>query len=312
MALALAGAAAPGLGRAQPRALRIIVPFAAGGASDSLARMMADAAAGQGVPMVVENRGGGASIPGTQAIVQAPADGGTAGVIDTALVINPGLFGDRMPFDAERDLAPVGMIATAPLAFVVGAGSPARSLAEWVEAARRRPGGATLGHPGIGTAPHLAGAQLLLALGAEAVVAAYRGGAPLVAALLAGEVEGAFLAIPTARPQIEAGRLRPLAVAGASRSPALPAVPSFAEAGLPAVDAAPFFGVVAPAGTPAEAVARLHALLVAPAGQPPMATRLQDQGYAPVASAPGAFAATLRAETAKWRQIIRAAGITPE
>ncbi|MBV1796717.1 tripartite tricarboxylate transporter substrate binding protein [Siccirubricoccus sp. G192] len=293
------------------RALRVIVPYPAGGASDIVARVMAQAAP-EGISVVVENRGGGASIPGTQAVATAAPDGYTLGVIDTALVINPGLFGSRLPYDTERDLAPVGQIATTPLVFVLHPAVPATTLQEWLALARGQAGRVNLGHAGNGTAIHLANAQLLIAGGLDAVVAAYRGGGPLITALLGGEVQGGFLSIPAARPHVEARRLRALAVTAAGRSPSLPEVPGFAEAGLPGVDAMPLFGVVAPAGTPPAILARLHAILVQPARQPEVAARLRGLGYEVAASGPQEFAATIHAEIGKWREVISRAGIAPD
>jgi tripartite-type tricarboxylate transporter receptor subunit TctC len=277
---------------------------------------MAQAAQGiEGAPaFAVENRGGGASIPGTQAILAAPPDGATIGVVDTAIVINPGLFGPaRLPYDVERDATPVGVIATSPLALVAHPSAGAETVAALVARMRAEPGRIDMGHAGNGTAVHLANAQFLIAAGVEAVVAAYRGGGPLLAALVGGEVRAGFLSVPAARPHVEAGRLRALAVTGPARSAVLPMVPSFAEAGLPAVDALPFFGVVAPAGLPAELVRRVHALMVAPArANPATAARLEELGYSVVAGGPEAFAAMIRAETAKWRAVIARAGIVPD
>jgi tripartite-type tricarboxylate transporter receptor subunit TctC len=297
--------------------MRVIVPYAAGGASDIAARVMAQAAQGiEGAPaLAVENRGGGASIPGTQAILAAPPDGATIGVVDTAIVINPGLFGSaRLPYDVERDATPVGVIATSPLALVAHPSAGAETVAALVARMQAEPGRIDMGHAGNGTAVHLANAQFLIAAGVEAVVvAAYRGGGPLLAALVGGEVRAGFLSVPAARPHVEAGRLRALAVTGPARSAVLPGVPSFAEAGLPAVDALPFFGVVAPAGLPAELVRRVHALMVAPArANPATAARLEELGYTVVAGGPAEFAAMIRAETAKWRAVIARAGIVPD
>ena len=312
MALLATLAAAAASAQSFPaRPVRVIVPYSAGGASDIVARVMAQAAP-EGTSFVVENRGGGASIPGTQAVAAAAPDGYTVSVIDTALVINPGLFGSRLPYDTERDLAPVGQIATTPLVLALHPGMPANTLRDWLALARGQAGKTTLGHAGNGTAIHLASAQLLIAAGLDAVVVAYRGGGPLVTALLAGEVQGGFLSIPAGRPHVEAGRLRGLAVTGPQRSPALPQVPTFLEAGLPAVDAVPLFGVVAPAGTPPERLERLHALLVAPARRPEVTARLAELGYAVAESEPAAFAATIRGEIGKWREVIGRAGIVPD
>jgi tripartite-type tricarboxylate transporter receptor subunit TctC len=292
------------------RPVRLIVPYGAGGASDIIARAMA-AAAPQGVTFVVENRGGGASIPGTQAIATAEPDGYTIGVVDTALVINPGLFGPRLPYDTERDFAPIGELATSPLVFCANPAVPSRNLAEWLAWAHAQPA-LNLGHAGNGTAVHLATAQLTIAAGLKAEMVAYRGGGPMIPALLAKEIPAGFLSVPAARPHVEAGRLRALAVTSPQPSPALPDVPGFAQAGLPSVDALPLFGAVAPAATPAAAIRRLHALLVEPAGRPEVKARLETLGYEVAAGSPEQFAAVIRREIAKWREVIARAGIQPD
>ncbi|HEV7266705.1 MAG TPA: tripartite tricarboxylate transporter substrate-binding protein [Falsiroseomonas sp.] len=313
LAAAMAGfGAAPARAQAWPtKAVRVIVPYSAGGATDIVARIVTEAAGREaGQSFVVENRGGGASIPGTQAVATAPPDGYTLGFIDTALVINPGLFGARLPYDAMRDLAPVGLVATSPLVFLAHPDVPARSLAEATARIRDRAGQSNIGHAGNGTAIHLASAQLLLAADAQAALVAYRGGGPMLTAALAHEVDYVFSSIPACKPHIEAGRLRALAVTGARRSAVLPDVPTFAESGLPAVDAQPFFGVVAPAGTPAEVLERANALLVRQASTPAIAARLAGIGYEVAATDRARFAAIIQADTAKWTEVIRRSNIT--
>ena len=295
------------------RGVRIIVPYAAGGGSDIVGRILA-AQAGQatGLPFSVENRGGGASIPGTQAIVVAPPDGTTVGIVDLALVVNPAMFGARLPYDTLRDLAPVGVLVTAPTVMLAHHAAPARSVVEVVAAARARPGAVSLAHAGTGTANHLASVQFQLAAGLEVVQVSYRGGGPTVTAVVTGEVPYGFGAIPTAKGHIDEGRIRALAVAGPDRSPALPDTPTFAELGLPGVDVVGFWGLVAPAGVPAPVLERLHALLVAPAREATVAARLEGLGYAVVAGSRQDFAAMVEREVAKWRVVIGQAGIVPD
>ena len=295
------------------RAVRVVVPYAPGGATDIVARIMAQAAAeASGQSFVVENRGGGASIPGTQAVATAAPDGYTVGFVDSALVTNPSLFAGRLPYDTERDLAPVGLVAVAPLVLVAPQASPAGTVREAVALARSRPGSLNIGHAGNGTAVHLAGAQFALVTKVDLVPVAYRGAGPMLTALLAGDVRLAFSAIPSAKPHIEAGRLRALAVTGPRRSAVLAGVPTFAEAGWPGVDAQSLFGVVAPAGTPPEVLDRLNALLVRPARAPALTARLAELGYHVEAGSRAEFAETVRREIAKWRSTITRAGITAD
>jgi tripartite-type tricarboxylate transporter receptor subunit TctC len=309
-------AAAPAVSRAQGfpgRTVRLIVPYAAGGGTDITARLMAQhAAAASGQSFVVENRGGGASIPGTQAVATAVPDGHTLGVVDLALMTNPGLYGNRLPYDTERDIIAVGAVVAAPHVLLASPRAAARDLAGLLAAARAAPGGIPFAHAGNGTANHLASVQLQLAGGVEFSLIGYRGAAPANAAVAAHEVAYGFSAIPSAKGQIEGGLLRALAVTGDRRSAALPEVPTFAELGMPAMDTQSVFGVIAPAGVPAEVLARLNGLLVRPAAEPALAARLVAMGYSVIAGSPAEYAALIRREIAKWRTLVAAAGVKPE
>ncbi|MFC7539049.1 tripartite tricarboxylate transporter substrate-binding protein [Siccirubricoccus deserti] len=235
--LLAATALLPAVAAAQPaaefpaRSVRIIVPYGPGGSSDIVARILAQRATElSGQSFVVENRGGGAAIPGTQAVAAAPADGYTIGTADNALVVNPGLFRDRMPFDTERDLAPLGLAVTAPLLLLAHPTAPSQNLQAMLAEMRARPTG--LSHGGIGTPTHLATVEFQLATKLEPTVVGYRGGGPQLTGLVAGDVPYGFVAISSAMSHVQAGRLRPLALTGPTRSPTLPAVPTMAEAGL--------------------------------------------------------------------------------
>jgi len=315
-ALLAAGLCAPAIARAQGfpgRSVRVIVPYAPGGGTDITARIMAQhAATASGQSFAVENRGGGASIPGTQAVATAAPDGYTLGVMDLSLVTNPGLFGARLPYDTERDFSAIGAVVASPHVLLGSPGGTARSLADFLAAARARPGELAFAHAGNGTANHLASVQLQLAAGLRLSLVGYRGAAPANAAVAANEVPFGFSAIPSAKGQVEGGLLRALAVTGARRSPALPNVPTFAELGLPQMDTQSVFGVIAPAGGPAEIVARLNALMVAPAGAAPIGPRMQAMGYSLMASSAEDYASLIRREITKWRGVIATAGVQPE
>jgi tripartite-type tricarboxylate transporter receptor subunit TctC len=309
-ALALAAGAA-----AQPypsKAVRVIVPYAPGGGTDILARLLgAKAAEELGQPFVIDNRAGGGSTIGTQLIAKAAPDGYTIGAIDTALTINPGLYA-KLPYDAVRDFAPITLIASSPLIMVVHPSVPAKSVKELIALARARPGQLTFSSAGNGTAIHLAVELFKVAARVEAVHVPYKGGGPSVAALLAGEVAMTFATPASILPHVKAGKARVLAITGARRFPGLPQAPTLAEAGVAGADAEPYWGFVAPAGTPAEIVNRLHAVFVKHIRAPETQARFAEMAFVAVANTPAEFAALIRADIDKWSRVIKAAGVQPQ
>lgn len=293
------------------RPVRIIVPYAPGGATDILTRLVAvrlEQLLGQ--PFVVDNRGGGASQVGTQAIATAAPDGYTVGLIDSAFTINPGLFGARLPYDTRRDFAPVSLLATAPLLLVVHPTVPATSARELVALAKAKPG-MTYALPGLGTPVHLAGEQLRQIAGIEIISVPYRGAGPSIADFIGGNVQMTFATVPSIIDHVRAGRARALAIVG-ERSALLPEVPTMAEAGLAGVDAALMFGMVVPAHTPEAVVARLAQAAEQAVTTAPLQARLIDMGYSPVGSGPEAFRARIDEDIAKWTRVIAAGNIKPE
>ncbi len=306
---------ARGAARAQDfpaRPVRIVVPYAPGGASDIVVRLLAQHAAtktGQG--FVVENRGGGASIPGTQAVVAAPPDGYTIGSADNALSVNPGILKERMPFDVVRDLAPVGVMVEAPLMLVAHPSSPARSAAEFVAAARAAPGSVPLAHGGTGTPTHLVLLQMRFGLDLDLAMVGYRGGGPQIAGMVAGDTPYGVIAVPSGLGHVQSGRLRPIAVTGTARSAALPEVPTFTEAGFPAVTQVGWWALIAPAAVPGPILDRLNAILVAEAVRDSeIRARLESQGYRPVGGGREAFGARLAQEVAHWRDVFSRPGVS--
>ena len=291
--------------------LRMIVPYAAGGATDTLARLLAariDQELGQSV--VVDNRGGGASQVGTQAIATAPPDGYTIGMIDSAFTINPALFAGKLPYDTIKDFAPVSLIATAPLVLVVHPSLAARSVRELVTLAKARPENLTFALPGLGTPVHLAGEQLRQVAGIEFVAVPYRGAGPSIADFIAGQVQMTFATIPSILEHVRGARARALAIVG-ERSPLLPDLPTMAEAGFAGVDVALMFGLVAPAAVPPAIVARLGAAAAAAVQAEPLRSRLNELGFAPLGTTPGMFRERIQADMAKYARIIEAANIQP-
>jgi tripartite-type tricarboxylate transporter receptor subunit TctC len=292
------------------RPVRIIVPYAPGGASDILARLVQphlEQALKQS--LVVDNRGGGASQVGTQAIGTAAPDGYTIGVIDSAFVINPGLFAGKLPYDTKKDFAPVSLLATTPLVLVVHPSVAANTAQELVALAKAKPGEITFASAGLGTAIHLAGEQFRQVAGVDINHIPYRGGGPSVIDLLAGKVNFTFSTIPSIHEHVRAGKVRALAVTG-QRAAQLPDVPTMAEAGLAGVDSSPLFGIVAPAAVPAAIVARLSET-AAGAVKGALNARLTEIGYVPVGSSPAQFRTRIDSEIDKWTRIIQAGNIKP-
>lgn len=290
--------------------VRIVVPYAAGGATDILARLLATGLEQElKQNFVVDNRGGGASQVGTQGIATAPPDGYTIGLIDSAFTINPGLFAGKLPYDTRKDFAPVSLIATAPLVFVVHPSVEAKSAQELVALAKRK-SGMTYALPGLGTPVHLAGEQLRQVAGIDVVSVPYRGAGPSIADFVAGQVQMTFATVPSILEHVRAGRARALAMVG-ERSPLLPDVPTMTEAGFPGIDAALMFGIVAPAATPAPIVSRLSEAAAKAVRTEPLRGKLTELGYVAFGSAPEEFRTRIDADIAKWARVIEAGNIKP-
>ncbi len=294
------------------RTVRVIVTYAPGGGSDILARLIgAKASEETGQPFVVDNRAGGNATIGTQAIARAAPDGYTLGVIDTALTINPGLF-NKLPYDAVKDFAAVTLIASSPLILLVHPSVPVKNASELIALAKARPGQLTFSSAGSGTAIHLSQELFKSITGINAIHVPYKGGGPSVTALLAGEVAMSFNTPATIAPHVKAGKARALAITGAKRYPGLPEIPTLIEAGIKGVEADPYWGLVAPAGTPPAIIARLHEVWTKHINAPDMRQRLLDMGFAPSASTPAEFAAHIKSDVAKWGKVIREAGVQPQ
>jgi tripartite-type tricarboxylate transporter receptor subunit TctC len=292
------------------RPIRLIVPFATGGPSDIVARVLVPKmSALLGQPVVVEARPGAGGVTGLDVVAKAVPDGHTIGLGSAGgLAISPGLQ-PNMPYDPLRDFAAISLAVIVHEPLIVPAAMPWRSVAELIAAARAQPGLLNYGSAGPGSMPHLAGELLRLTAGIDITHVPYRGGAPLTLALVAGEVQIGFADLPILLPHIRAGTLRALAVDGATRDPLLPEVPTMAEAGLPDLHTDNWHGLVAPARTPVAAQAALHRAAAAALAEPETIRLLRDQGAIPVGNSQADFAAFLRAETARWGEVIRRAGV---
>ncbi len=307
--LLLAALATPAL--AQPRGLRIVVPFAPGGASDLVARIIAEplgAALGQAV--LVENRPGAGGNLGAEAVARAAPDGTTLLMgAPGALTVNPHLYPD-LSFRPLVDFAPVSLVFTTDHLVVVHPSVPARTLAEFIALAKAQPGRIAYASAGTGATTHLFGALFGLRAGVELTHVPYRGSGPAVNDLLAGTVQAMFDQLPSSVAHVREGRLRALCTSGAARHALLPDVPTAAEAGLADYQVASWNALLAPAATPPETIARQAAAVAAVLALPAVRDRLRPLGADPAPSTPAAMTALLRTETQRWGEVVRAAHIT--
>ena len=293
--------------------LHLIVPFPPGGGNDTVARAIAQQIGPDlGQPVVIDNRPGAGGSVGAELAAKAPADGYTlflAGVGSHA--VNPNLHA-KLPYDPVKDFAPITLVASAPSVLVVNPAVPARTLAEFTSYARAHPGKLNYASNGNGSAAQLAAALYESMADVRMVHVPYKGIAPALTDLLSGEVQLMFGTIVALVPQIQAGKLRALAVTSRKRSSLLTDVPTLAESGLPDYEAGSWYGILAPAGTPREVIDRLHAAIVRALKQPDVAKRLAAEGAELIGSTPEEFAAHIKSEIARVGQVVRAAGIRIE
>ena len=300
------------LGQAYPaRTVRIVAPTSPGGTSDVLARLLAQKLTEAfGQQFVVENRPGASSMVGAESVARSAPDGYTLLVSPAALAINPSMY-PKVPFDTRRDLAPVSLIAEAGNVLVVHPSVPARSVKELIALAKRKPGSLAAASPGIGGSPHMSAELFRIMAGVDVLIVPYKGAAPGVIALISGEVSFMFTTPPSALGQIRAGKLRPLGVTTKARIPALPGVPTLSEAALPGYEAAQWFGLLVPAGTPAPLVTRLYQETARAIAASDVQKWFASEGLQPVGNKPEEFGAFIDAELEKWAKVIKAAGIKP-
>lgn len=291
------------------RPVKVIVPSPPGGGTDILARVLAQhLSKALGQPFFVENKAGAGNMIGIEFVAHAPADGYTVLVVPSTLALNSVLY-KKVPYDPVRDFAPVTLAATAPNVLVVNPALPAKSLAELIALAKAKPGALSYGTPGIGTSPHLSMELLKSMAGIDLQHVPYRGTAAAVTDVIGGQIAATFANAFTAKPQVDAGRVRALAVSGPNRIDAFSGVPPVAEAGVPGYEAMQWYGVAVPAGTPAPIITRLHAEAAKALQSQEMKEKLALDGAQPVGSTPAEFGALIRRELEKWTRVVRAAGI---
>ncbi|HTQ73803.1 MAG TPA: tripartite tricarboxylate transporter substrate binding protein [Burkholderiales bacterium] len=288
--------------------VRLVVPFAAGGAVDTVARAL-----GQKLgeswkqPVLADNRPGAGGNIAADAVAKAAADGYTLLITTQGFAISPGLY-KRLPFDATHDFTPVTQLTSSFLVLVCSPQLPAHSIRELIALAKSRPGAINYGSTGVGAPPHLLGELLKSAASVDMLHVPYKGDAPLTQALLAGEVQAAFMPLGGVLPHIKSGRLRALGVSGGARSGTMPDVPTFAEAGLP-FEFTGWLGIFAPAGTPRVLAAQIQRDISKAIVTPDLLERWPAWGYEPVGNSPEEFAAKVASDTAMYSRVIREAGI---
>jgi tripartite-type tricarboxylate transporter receptor subunit TctC len=295
------------------RPVKIIVAFAPGGGTDIITRILAPeltAALGQNV--IVENRAGAASTVGTDAVAKAPADAYTLLASDSTFLINPGLFGSRLPYDTLRDLTGVTMMASAPVVLLAHPSVPFTDMPGLIAYAKANPGKLNYGSGGNGAGTHLAGELLKQVAGIDLTHVPYRGTAPALNDLLGGNVQLLFGGISSGRVHVESGALKALALTGARRNGAMPTVPTFDELGLVGVDAESWWGLYAPTGTPPAALARISMAVAKAMQQPAIAQRLAELGYDPIGNTPAAHTAQWHGMVERWIEVIAKAGVKPD
>ncbi|MFZ1092103.1 MAG: tripartite tricarboxylate transporter substrate binding protein [Xanthobacteraceae bacterium] len=294
------------------RPVRLIAPFAPGGPVDVVARLLAPKLSEIfGQPFYVENHPGASGNIGTALVAKAPGDGYTILVISSTLVVNPSLFG-KLGFDTYIDLAPISLVGVSPQILLVHPSVPAHDIAELIARVKASPGKYSYAHAGVGTPGFLAGEMFKQAFGLDLVAVSFNGGAPAMTSTIGGHTPILYTSISTAGGYIKQGSVRPLAVTGARRSPALPDVPTLAEAGAPNQESEIILGLLAPSGTPREIIDRLQREIIRVLAMPQMHERLAALGFEPIGSSPEEFADRIRAEIEKWAKVIRAAGLAPQ
>ncbi len=292
--------------------ITIVVPYAPGGTADALSRLIGQYLGPKlNTSVVVVNRAGASGVIGSASVAQAPADGYTVLYDATPLSINPHLL-QKMPFDAQKDLAPVTIVAVTPMLVTVNKNSPHNSLQDLVKAGKAAPGKITFGSGGQGTVQYMAAELFNQATGMKMLHVAYKSGGPALAAALAGEVDTGFGNLPALSAQVKSGMLRPLAITSAQRHPLYPDVPTISEAAVKGYEAYEWNGMFLPAGTPADIVNKLNAALREVLANPEVKAKIEGLGSRIVASSPDEARKFFAADLVKWGQTVKAAGIQKE
>jgi tripartite-type tricarboxylate transporter receptor subunit TctC len=291
--------------------VRLIVPTSPGSTADVVARVVAESLGGElGQPLVVENLSGAAGIPGTRQLVAARPDGYTLGIISSNHAINPSLY-KNMPYDSVRDITPISIIGTTPLVLVVAQNSPYRTVGDLITAAKAQPGKINYGSSGTGSVLHLAGELLKSRAGIDMMHIPYRGGTSLITDVMSGQIQTAFLAVPSVVGQIQSGHLRALAVSTPERVPVLPDVPTLAESGVDNYAYDAWIALIGPAGLPKDIALRLQQAAQQAMRSEAVLKALGPQGFVSQGSDTARAVQTLTAEISRTQTLVAGAGIAP-
>lgn len=294
------------------RPVRLVVPFAPGGTNDAIARIVAEKLAARlGQPFVVDNRGGANMVLGSEIVSRANADGHTIVIVGAGHSVNPSLR-KRLPYDTLRDFAPIGLVAKGPYVMVVHPSVPAKTVGEFISWVKARPGEVNYASTGSGSPPHLAAELFKAAAGIDMQHIPYKGGGAVLPDLLGGRVSLFFGSVSTLKPQVQAGRLRAIAVTTTKRSPAMPELPTFIESGVKGYEVTGWYGLLAPGKTPSATVDRLNRELSQVLNDADARKRLARRGLEPAPGTAAEFAALIRSEIPKWAKVMRTAGVRPE
>jgi tripartite-type tricarboxylate transporter receptor subunit TctC len=304
--------AAPALAQSYPsKPIKMIVPFPPGGTTDMIARLVGNHIKDKfGQPVIIDNRGGAGGKLGLELASKSPNDGYTIVFGSTSSLVLAAALYPNLPYDPIRSFTPISMLVTMPMVVAVHSSVPAKSLKELIDLAKSKPGHLNFGSVGPGTGPHIAGEQLKLLTGIDIVHVPYKGSALSLAGLLGGEVQVSIDLLASLQlPNFESGKLRALAIAGPTRIPQLPSVPTTAEAGLPDLVVMSWFGLFAPSGTPTEALGRLNSAVKEALATKEIGNALSAQNLTPTSSTPERLAEALRTDIEKWSRVVKASGI---
>jgi tripartite-type tricarboxylate transporter receptor subunit TctC len=306
-------AAAQALAQTYPaRPVRMLVPFAPGGTVDIVARLVGlKLAEDLGQPVVVENRGGAAGTIATALVAKSPPDGYTLMTMHQGLAFNAALYSD-LPYDTLQDLAPIAYLGATPNVLVVTNALPVRTVGELLDYARRNPGGIAYGSGGVGSAGHLSVELLQSLTGTRLTHVPYKGSGPALTDLVGGQIQAMLLTMPAAMSFVKGGKVRAIATSGAQRSPALPELPTIAEAGVAGYEYMPWYGIFAPAALPKPIAARLAEATARALSETQVRERLAQQGIEYRETTREQFAGLVRTDVAKWGKFIRDAGVRAE
>jgi len=301
----------PSFAQAYPaKPLKIIVPFAPGGVTDMVSRVMAQGLTAElGQAVIVENRAGASGIVGTDTVAKSARDGYTLLVVASSHTVSPATNA-KLPYDTERDFAPISLVVRDPLLFVVGNTVPANTLSEFIALAKSQPAKINYATPGPASQSHLVTELFSQRAGIKMLEVPYRGGGPAMLALIAGEVQFAVLSTQLSAPHLQSGRVRAIASGGRTRDPHFPNLPTLNESGFPEMEALQWVGILAPAGMPNDIVTRLNAALRRILVKPDIVSKLAAQGMTAATSSPDEFKAMISAEIREWKDVAQKAGIS--